>query len=200
MTALRIGATALALLIAPALLGCAGVKGRYVWIHDYAAQGPPVGSVINPGDLIQVRVFNQEAMSAKARVRSDGKVSLPFLNDVTAAGYPPVVLAEQLQTRLKAYVKTAVVTVSVEEAAPLRVSVVGEVMKPGLFTLDSGAGLFEALAQAGGFTEFAHRDRIFVVRNGEPVVRIRFSWDMLTSADPAAAAFALRPSDALVVE
>lgn len=183
-----------------ALAACASVQGSYVWIRDYAPPGDPAqGYTIAPGDLIEVRVFNQDSMSAKARVRSDGKVTLPFLNDVAAAGYAPGVLAQQLQTRLKDFVNLPVVTVSLEEAAPLHVSVVGEVAKPGLYTLDSGARVLEALAQSGGLTEFARKDRIFVLR-GSPLVRVRFSWDLLESGDARAAAFRLRAGDVVVVE
>jgi polysaccharide export outer membrane protein len=118
---------------------------------------------------------------------------------VDAAGYPPGVLAQQLQTRFKDYVNLPVVTVSLEEPAPLHVSVVGEVARPGLYTLDSGARVLEALAQSGGLTEFAHKDRVFVLR-GVPPVRVRFSWEMLQHGDPPAAAFRLRTGDAVVVE
>jgi polysaccharide export outer membrane protein len=193
-----IRSAAAAALVASA--ACAGAQGSYVWIRDYAAQKDAAqGYIIAPGDLIQVRVFNQEGMSAKVRVRSDGKVTLPFLNDVDAAGYPPGVLAQQLQTRFKDYVNLPVVTVSLEEPAPLHVSVVGEVARPGLYTLDSGARVLEALAQSGGLTEFAHKDRVFVLR-GVPPVRVRFSWEMLQHGDPPAAAFRLRTGDAVVVE
>src|SRR5512140_2351272 len=103
------------ILLATLLAACA-TEGKFVWVQDYKSPAAAAeGYVIGPGDLLDVRVFQQEGMSAKVRVRPDGKVSLPFLNDVEAAGYAPAVLAAQLQTRLKDFINTPVVTVSLEE-------------------------------------------------------------------------------------
>lgn len=193
--------SSLARCAAALLLGsCATVHGDYVWASDYDASGPGRGYVIAVGDLLNVRVFNQEAVSGKFRVRSDGKISLPFLNDVDAAGYAPSVLAAQLQTRLKDFIKVPVVTVSLEEAAPLRVSVLGEVAHAGSFTFDAGATVVDALAQAGGLTEYAHRDRIFVLRSHPSPARIRFDFASLVRGEASAVAFQLRAKDAIVVE
>src|ERR1700730_10063629 len=71
------------------VISCAST-GQYVWIEHYQQPvSPSQGYVIAPGDVISVRVYNQEGMSARERVRADGKLSLPFLNDVDAAGYTP---------------------------------------------------------------------------------------------------------------
>src|SRR5436853_6353483 len=99
-------------------LACAG-PGQYVWIDDLPAAPAAEAYLIGPGDVISLRVYNQDAMSVKARVRPDGKVSMPFLNDVAAAGYTPEVLGQQIQSRLKDYLNVPVVTVSVDEPRPL---------------------------------------------------------------------------------
>jgi polysaccharide export outer membrane protein len=91
-------------------------------------------------------------------------------------------------------------TVVLEEAAPLHVSVLGEVMRPGYYPLTPGSGLAEALANAGGFTEFAHRDRLYIVRRSPEATRIRFTYDALVHAEGKASAFRLRSGDVLVVE
>ena len=96
-------------------------------------------------------------MSARERVRQDGKVSLPLVGDVQAAGLASSMLAEQVKTRLKGYLATPVVSVTVEETRGLSVPVLGEVSRPGQYTLEKGSGVLEALAAAGGFTDFAHR-------------------------------------------
>ena len=187
-------------------VACAGV-GEYVWVDDYRDLHPPAESsayVLAPGDLIQVRVFLQEGMSARARVRSDGKISLPFLNDVQAGGYEPAVLAQQLGVRLRDFVNNPVVTVSVEEPRQLQIPVVGEAAHQGVVTLAPGAGLLQALVSAGGLTDFARPDRIFVVRpghKGETVpARIRFVYTALLRAEGQAATFRLKPGDQVVVE
>lgn len=186
---------------AAATLTCANL-GPFVSVEDYPQPPPPEdkGYVIARGDLLQVRVFNQEGMSAKVRVRSDGRVSLPFLNDVEAAGYTPSVLAEQLQVRLKEYINVPVVTISLEELRPIPVSVLGEVVRPGLYQLELGSGVLQALAVAGGLTEFAHRDRIFVLRQTPAPARIRFTFEALVHAQGKAASFRLQVGDSLVVE
>ena len=130
--AVRGAFVAATLLLLPA--GCA-TSGPFVWVNDY--KEPPAhaqpGYVIQPGDVIQIRVFNQPDMSTKARVREDGKVSVPFLNDVVVAGQEPNDLAKQLQSKLKEFINAPVVTVSLEEARPFSVAVMGELVKPGLY-------------------------------------------------------------------
>jgi polysaccharide export outer membrane protein len=183
------------------LVACTSL-GHYVWVDDYPAPetADSKGYVIRAGDLIQVRVYNQDGMSARSRVRQDGMVSLPFLSDVKAEGYTPAVLSQQLQTRLKDFVNVPVVTVSLEELRPISVSVLGEVPRPGLYNLEAGSGVLQALATAGGFTEFAHRDRLFVVRETPGRVRIRFSYEALSRAEGKASSFRLQSGDTLVVD
>jgi polysaccharide biosynthesis/export protein len=127
-------------------------------------------------------------------------VSVPFLNDVDAAGYTPVVLARQLQTRLKEYINTPVVTISLDDPRPYTIPVTGEVNKPGVFPLEAGSGLLAALASAGGLTQFASSDRIFVIRQWPAPARIRFSYVELQNGEKKSVQFQLRQGDAVVVE
>jgi polysaccharide export outer membrane protein len=193
----------LSALVALALLGaCATGGGPSIPVNEY--QEPPAppqsGYVIQPGDLLQVRVFNQPDMSARVRVRDDGKISIPFLNDVTAVGLTPNALAQQLQTRLKEFINAPVVTISLEEAHAFSVSVIGEVNKAGVYPMPPGAGVLQALAAAGGLTQYAAKDKIFVVRDAPTRARIRFEFDQLTQAEGKAATFRLRLGDIVVVE
>jgi polysaccharide export outer membrane protein len=192
---------AITIALATSASACANL-GEYVWVSEYRDSRPEAsgGYVLGSGDTIQVKVYNQDGMSARTRVRSDGKISLPFLNDVQAEGYTPNVLAQQLEARLKDYVNHPVVTVSVEEQRKLDIPVVGEVGKQGIVSLSPGAGILEALATAGGPTELAHSDRIFVVRNDAKPLRIRFSYKELLRAIPPASTFRLRAGDSIVVE
>jgi polysaccharide export outer membrane protein len=184
------------------MAGCANV-GKYVWVDDLPeapARPTPGGYILATGDLISVRVYNQEGMSTRGRIRSDGKISLPFLNDIQAAGYTPSTLADQLQTRLKAFVNLAVVTVSVEEGRPTTISVLGQVVKPGIVQIEQGTRVAQVLAQAGGLNDFAHSDRIFVIRNTPAPERIRFTYAAITRAEGRAATFVLQNGDVVVVE
>jgi polysaccharide biosynthesis/export protein len=194
-----------AVLVLSALASGCGVKGPYVWVADYRDPKPAPSNayVLSAGDMISVSVYNQEGMSAKAKIRSDGKISLPFLNDVQAEGYTPSVLAEQLAVRLKDYVNKPVVTVSVDEQRPLKIAVIGEVRNQGVLELAPGAGVLQALASAGGLSETAHSDRIFVIRydaESNQHTRIRFGYKPLVQAEGSAAMFRLRSGDQLVVE
>jgi polysaccharide export outer membrane protein len=181
--------------------GCWVPKGAFIPVEAYLAPAT-VEYLIAPGDTLQVRVFQQEAMSARVRVREDGMVSLPMVNDWPVAGKRPTEVAAALQVRLKDFINTPVVTVSLEERRPLSVSVLGEVSRPGVVNLESGAGVLHALAAAGGLTDFAHPDGIFVLRrgaDGQPT-RIRFRWQALTRGEPPSVMFTLQPQDVVVVE
>jgi polysaccharide export outer membrane protein len=185
-------------------LACASAGGSIEVDQLKEEPAPAAGSeyTIGVGDLLSIQVWDQEKMSAKMRVRSDGRVSLPFLNDVQAAGKTPVQLAGELENGLKSVIISPKVTVAVEESKPptLSVSVLGEVAKPGLETLEPGAGVAQALAAAGGLTVFAHKDRIFVVRGGVQPTRIHFTYDGLTRTVGRAPSFRLRTGDVIVVE
>ncbi len=185
-----------------ALVGCYTPRGAFAEVDD-AKVVEELEYVIAPGDTLQVRVFQQEAMSARVRVRADGKVSLPLVNDLPAAGKTPTGLATELQLRFKDFINNPVVTVSLEESRPLSVSVLGEVTRPGVVTLEPGAGVLQAIAAAGGLTDFAHKDGLFVLRKvaGDPAPRrIRFFWDALTRGEGRGARFVLVPGDVVVVE
>lgn len=186
--------------------GCAAV-GDYVWADAVSEPAQPAETeyVIAPGDVLGVRVFNQEGMSGRARVRADGRISLPFVNDVEAAGQTPAALARRLQARLKEFINNPVVTVSLEEAGPIQISVLGEVVHPGVFPVQSGANVLQGLAAAGGLGPFASLDRIFVLRKTPPgskvpLVRVRFTYQKLVRAEGRSVAFRLRDGDVVVVE
>lgn len=191
-------------LLSLALGGCK-TTSPYVWVDSMPAQAELAQKeyVIQAGDQLSIRVWGQDAMSARARVRPDGRISLPFLDDVEAAGVTPNALGKRIQARLKEFVVNPVVTVSLEDLRPVSVSVLGEVARPGQYQLDQGAGILPALASAGGMTPFADKSSIFVIRRridgGDPL-RIRFTYEALTGAQGRAAAFRLQGGDVVVVE
>jgi len=197
----------LALLVAAPwwLTACATTsKAPFVWIDEWTPDRPAPNDgeyVIGIGDALNVQVWENEKLSARVRVRSDGQVSLPFLNDVPAAGSMPVNLARDLEGRLKQFIVDPKVTVAVDEARPLSVSVLGQVGEPGLHELTPGAGVAQALAAAGGLEDFARKDRIFVVRTeGQVSTRLRMTWDAVTAGLGNAGKLRLRSGDVVVVE
>lgn len=191
--------------VAIALVGCSSV-GEYVWVDSIRDPGPAETEyVIASGDILNIRVFGQEGVSGRARVRTDGMISLPFVNDVEAAGQTPPALARRLQQRLKEFINNPVVTVSLEEPGPMQVSVLGEVTRAGVYPLQPGANVLQALAAAGGLAPYASKDRIFVLRKGPPgtkppLLRIRFTYEKLAHAEGRAGGFRVRDGDVVVVE
>jgi polysaccharide export outer membrane protein len=156
--------------------------------------------VIGVGDMLGIQVFDQVQMSSHVRVRTDGRVSLPLLNEIIAAGKTPSALAADIEGGLKSLILNPKVTVVVEDSKPLMISVMGEVGRPGPQPLERDFGVAQALAAAGGLSNFAHRDRIFVVRATPKPIRIHFTYDALTRKLGAAAMFRLQAGDIVIVE
>jgi polysaccharide export outer membrane protein len=179
-------------------------SGHYVWVDQYRSESAAeTGYTIAAGDVLSVRVLGHDEMSGRVKVRSDGRISLPFLNDLDVAGQTPTALGDKLRREFKEFVANPVVTVTLEEPRPFTVSITGEVTRPGVYPLESPAGVLQALASAGGLSQFAHEDQIYVLRRvveSTPPVRIRFRYDALTRAEGQSAVFCLQRNDLIVVE
>lgn len=183
------------------LVGC-GAQDPYVWAQSL----PPspgsanTGDVIGIGDLLDIRVYGNPDLSGKARVRADGRITLPLVGDVAAADKTPAALSQEIQTRVQQFVKVPAVTVGIDEAHTLNIVVLGEVARPGVIQVPRQAGILAVLALAGGFTENADRESIFLKRQ-RPALRVRFSYHRLTTlGGEAAAAFRLENGDVVTVE
>ncbi len=188
------------------LLSACYQPGRFIWVDDYREPPPSKQEesyIITRGDVLNVNVWNQGQISSRLRVRDDGRISLPLINDVEAAGQTPPALARVVEQKLKDLVNNPVVTVMVDEPQPIKVAVLGEVRNPGKKQLEWGSGLLQALSEAGGFTDYARDDAIYVLRK-EPgyqtPVRIRFTWPSLTRNEGTASVFRLKTGDVVVVE
>jgi len=120
--------------------------------------------VIGDQDVLDVSVWKEPEVSRVVPVRPDGKISLPLLNDVQAAGLTPTQLAAEITESLKKYVTSPQVTVIVTTINSQRVYILGEVTRPGAFPLLPGMSVLQALSSAGGFTQFAKVKNIFVRR------------------------------------
>jgi polysaccharide export outer membrane protein len=155
--------------------------------------------LIGPEDVLDISVWKNPELSRKVPVRPDGKVSLPLVNDIQAAGLTPSQLREQLAARLAEYVPTPEVAVIVQEVQSLKVAVVGAVKTPGRFMLKSPATVLECIALAQGLTEFASRDRIVVLRqNGNQTQRLPFNYSKIANGSDQENFF-VKPGDIIVV-
>src|SRR6266516_2638912 len=112
---------------------------------------------IGPEDVLDVAVWNNTDITRTVPVRPDGKISLPLLNDVEAAGLTPMQLRERLTHSLAGYIPAPTVSVIVREVHSFKVTVIGEVKTPGRYELKSRSTVLDVLAMAGGLTQFAAR-------------------------------------------
>jgi polysaccharide export outer membrane protein len=187
--------TALAL----ASAGC-GTTAPFVWVDAVPATAEAATDVvIRDGDTITVRVFNQDPLSTKEKVRPDGKIVIPAVGEIMVRGKKPAQLGKEVEDKLKAILQAPSVTISVEQNTQMNVSVVGEVKNSGIFQLEPTANVLTAVAAAGGLTDYADGEKIFVIRKGMPQ-RVRFKWNDLRGAESHAVGFVLRPGDTVVVE
>jgi len=147
---------------APAPVGTSGTAAAASTAHDYR---------LAAGDKLRIEVYKDAQLSQSLQIRPDGKITLPLVGDVAAAGRTPIELRDAIGGALKDYITEPVVTVIVTETTPPPAAVVyvtGEVNKPGALTLTAGPmSVLQALAMAGGFTDFADRKDIRILRKGE---------------------------------
>ncbi|MEO6237694.1 MAG: polysaccharide biosynthesis/export family protein [Vicinamibacterales bacterium] len=119
------------------------------------------------GDKLRIEVYKDTQLSQSLQVRPDGKVTLPLIGDIPAAGRTAVELRDAIAGALKEYITNPVVTVIVVEASPQVVYITGEVTKPGALPLMNGRmSVLQALAMAGGFTDFANKKDVRILRKG----------------------------------
>jgi polysaccharide export outer membrane protein len=131
-----------------------------------AADRPAPGSgyLIGPGDVVAVHVWHEPEISGKVPVRTDGKISLPLVGELQAAGLTPESLQISIRKKLYNYIKNPEVAVVVEEMNSRQFNVMGEVQKPGNFPLLRPTRVLDALALAGGFRDFAKVTKIYILR------------------------------------
>jgi polysaccharide export outer membrane protein len=198
--ALRISGAAVTLAMSASSFACSG-PGQYVWFNQLPPESESNSEYhIGVGDVISIKMLGHEDMSVRGRVRADGRIALPLIGEVEARGKRPSSLRAELEGRFKDYVVSPSVTLNVEESQPMTVVLLGEVTRPGAYTLEPNTRLVQALALGGGLTEFASRDSIFVVREDPKPVRIRFTFDAVSRNRESAADFPLHRGDFVVVE
>jgi polysaccharide export outer membrane protein len=129
-----------------------------------ASTTPPPGYVIGAGDMLSILFFRDKDMSADVTVRPDGKISLPLLNDIAAAGYAPDELRVKLREAAAKFLEDPDVSVVVKEIKSRNVFITGQVARAGTYSLNSDMTILQLIAVAGGVLEYAHKDRIVVTR------------------------------------
>lgn len=161
---------------------------------------PDLGYVIGVADVIGVDVWQEKEFGVKAQVRPDGKISMPLLNDVQAAGLTPTELAASLTTLLGKYVTDPRVTVMVEQINSRIIYLSGEINKPGSMPLIRDMTVLQALTLAGGPNQFANSKKIYVMRTVKgKMVKYPFDYKKALKLGPGKDNIILQPGDTIVV-
>lgn len=174
----------------------------YVWVESFpSSDHKPQPYKIHAGDQIEVAVWDQTQVSGTYRVRQDGYITVPLVGELAVAGITPDEASDAIEAKLEGdIVQNVSVVVISREIAPQFVSVIGEVEEPGQFELKPGDTIIDALARAGGLTEFADEESIYVFRGKAPVLRVRFDYNRLTTTKTGGIQFSLQSGDAIIVE
>jgi polysaccharide export outer membrane protein len=164
------------------------------------ASGAPVGADYKIGidDVLDIAVWNNTTVSRTVPVRPDGKISLPLLNEVQAAGLTPSQLRASLMAKLVEYMPTPEVSVIVREVHSNKISVLGEVRKAGRYEISQRATVLDAVALAGGFNDFARRTKLVIMRQeGTGTKRIPINYNRIVAEEDDNVI--LQPGDIVVV-
>lgn len=161
--------------------------------------------LLGPEDVVEVTVWRNQDLSRSTVVRPDGMISLPLIGDVQASGFTAAQVSERISKRLSEYKENPSVSVSVKEINSYVVYVVGEVVRPGKYPLKSYATVLQGISLAGGFTQYASKNRMAVMRSiregsgNERQVRIPVRYDDLVMGKGEVGNFRLLSGDTIVV-
>lgn len=174
-------------------------------VLDQANRPLPKDFLLGPEDVVEVTVWRNQDLSRTVVVRPDGMISLPLIGDVQASGLTAAQVSEKISKRLTEYKENPSVSVSVKEINSYYIYVVGEVIHPGKFPLKSYATVLQGISLAGGFTQYASRNSMAVMRSvqesggTERQLRIPVRYDDLVMGRGAVGNFRLLSGDTIVV-
>lgn len=156
--------------------------------------------VIGNDDVLAINVWKEPDISRSIPVRSDGRISLPLVGEVQAAGLTPAKLEKEIATRLKNYISEPEVTVMVQQVNSQKFNILGQVAKPGSYLLTNSPTVLDAIALAGGFRDFAKKKSIYVLRQspgGES--RLPFNYKDVSQGKNMTQNVRLEPGDTIIV-
>ena len=160
----------------------------------------PAGYVIGTDDVLSIVYWKDKDMSADAKVRPDGRIALPLINEVHAAGLTPEQLHTKLTEESKKYMEDANITVVVREINSRRVFITGEVNKPGPYPLTSATSVLQLISLAGGLRDYANAKKIVIMRteNGKKI-SLPFNYKDVSAGKKLDQNIELKPGDTVVV-
>lgn len=171
------------------------------------AAGPPAAQksddsyVIGPADVLGINVWKETEISRSIPVRSDGRISLPLIGEIQAAGRTPHQLQEEITKKLTSFISEPDVTVIVLEIHSQKFNVLGQVARPGTFLLTDSATVLDAIALAGGFRDFAKQKAIYILRQNADGTqsRLPFNYKDVVKGRNIEQNIKLRPRDTVVI-
>ena len=197
------------LVLAPALLAQGPVEvaangrgGTAAERSVSSSSGTPRDSyVIGVDDILAINVWKEPELSRTVPVRPDGKITLPLLGDVQASGKTPAHLRQELHDRLTDYVAVPEVAVIVQEVKSLKYNIVGQVAKPGSYSLSESTTVLDAIAEAGGIGIYAKENSIYVLRQHADgtAIRLPFHYKQVLKGANLSQNVKLLPHDTVVV-
>lgn len=157
--------------------------------------------VIGNDDVLAINVWKEPDVSRVIPVRSDGKISLPLVGEVQAAGTTPLKLEQEIAGKLKSYISDPEVTVIVQQINSQKFNILGMVAKPGSYPLTNSATVLDALALAGGFRDFAKKKSIYVLRQNADgtQTKLPFNYNEVVKGQKLDQNVRLQPRDTVVV-
>jgi polysaccharide export outer membrane protein len=156
--------------------------------------------IIGSEDVLYIHVWKEENLSRTVPVRMDGKISLPLVDEIQAAGLTPLQLKELLIQKLKEFVDIPNISVMVMEANSFKVYVSGQVKSPGVYRLRSETSLLQIIIMAGGFTDWANQKKILIIRkeDGEEK-RITVNYKKIVKGEDLSSNIILKAGDTIIV-
>jgi len=157
--------------------------------------------VIGNDDVLVINVWKEPDVSRTVPVRSDGKISLPLVGEVQAAGRTPLKLEQDIAAKLKNYIGEPEVTVIVQQINSQKFNILGMVSRPGTYPIANSATVLDAIALAGGFKDFAKQKSIYVLRQNADgtQTRLPFNYKEVVKGQNPAQNIKLQPRDTIVV-
>jgi polysaccharide export outer membrane protein len=181
-------------------IGCAAEQVNYK-----VDMVPPGDFLLGPEDVLIVTVWKNQDLSREMVIRPDGMISMPLIGDVPAASLTANNLAKRIGERLTEYMASPIVSVQLKEVNSYFVYVLGEVTKPGKYPLKSYANVMQGISLGGGFTPFAKKNKIKVLRvmmdgsSGKQQIEIPVDYDDILKGNATPGNFYLRSGDVIVV-
>jgi polysaccharide export outer membrane protein len=188
-------------LFIPILVAIVSISFTAIAAEKGVPQAKSESYKIGAGDILRITTWKEADFTVdQILVRTDGKISFPLLNDVQAAGLTPVMLKDVIENGLKAYITDPVVTVTVVNTASQAFYILGEVQRTGEYPLVKDLSVLQAFALAGGFTEWAEKDEIILIRReGGKRLVYRIDYQELAEGKNLDQNLLIRANDTIIV-